>query len=1191
MQYENHPPPDPWDIGRVTAAVLAVALFAGADWHHPLYLGGGGCWTGRIRAVVHNPTDNTLEGTPLGLTVGTAPGQADLAGRLAEQIRVCNAAGIEMFFAVEGPDGERIVAGPIREGSSIILPVECTAGAKADYFIYFDNPAARPVPGYLTARTGLVNGDVERGTGDVPGGWKHDENDDVHRTAWTSEAPQSGKRCLKTVVAEDAQPTWIATRQHNIPIVGGARYEMRAFVKAQNVRGHAGWYIHLGNERQPIIASPMLLADEGTFDWRELTAQFTAPEAANRADLGTVLRGTGIAWFDNVTLRRIDGAATAHVAAGRPERLELSDVGRSTAWASGDLVGNASRRLVVRVHNFSGVDHRAQMVHLRLSSGLLAAKDASRGEIRVVDGTKVVPHLLLDETLLFPSSAEANSVHTYYVYLSSGDGSTDGPESAADVEASTIDFARLLASPNNLVENASFESGADSPRGWTHTPDANGVSFDVDASAGTRWGNRCVRTTVGEDAATGWFGWHQSVPVRAGRTYLLAGWLKTRGITSPVRLFAHCHDAAGRLCAQRAMLSVGDDVTGEGDWTFVAGRVTMPRDAARLQLHLTTNTTGTVWHDGLLMVETLPGEFVRVEGRPMNPDSGVRLWQVNAVRKVFPDDPAPGDVASPNIALARNEKEPLQLAVRAGLDVEHVRVVVEPPVNAAGDVLGNVRVNVVGYVPIDYPTAYYQSTDPAWYRKIPGAPPKCDGWPGDWPDPLLPTEVFDLHANRTQAVWITVGADKETPPGDYRGKVRLAADGETIAEAPLAVHVWDFTLPDESHVKAIYDVRFGPGSRHWNTTVDEAHDELVRFMAERRLCPDAVRPMPSIRYQEGRVVADFTEFDKAARIYFDEMKIPHSYTPWNFYLFGWGHPPGAKFGELPYPGDPPFDNADRSRLRPEFKRAYQACLRVFWNHLKENGWDDEFTLYISDEPFYTKDHIVAQMKALCDMIHEVDSAIPIYSSTWSHLPAWDGYLDVWGIGHFGRVPVEQMRRLREANDSLWFTTDGQMCTDTPYCAVERLLPHYCFKYDVEAYEFWGVAWLTHNPYRFGHHAYIHQSSTPGEYYWVRYPNGDGFLIYPGHPIGHAGPVSTVRLEQAREGVEDYEYLHLLRGRVDRAAAAGRDTRRAEKALQVAADLIEIPNAGGRYSAEILPDPDAVLSVRAQIAAAIEGLAE
>ena len=196
---------------------------------------------------------------------------------------------------------------------------------------------------------------------------------------------------------------------------------------------------------------------------------------------------------------------------------------------------------------------------------------------------------------------------------------------------------------------------------------------------------------------------------------------------------------------------------------------------------------------------------------------------------------------------------------------------------------------------------------------------------------------------------------------------------------------------------------------------------------------------------------------------------------------------------------------------------------------------------------------------------------------------------MWGIGHYGVVPVKKMSELRAAGKRLWFTTDGQMCTDTPYCAVERLLPHYCYKYGVQAYEFWGAAWLTHDPYRYGWHAYIDQSDQPDSRYWIRYPNGDGFLIYPGKPIGHEGLVSSIRLEQAREGVEDYEYLYLLGQGIARAKAAGRDVTEAQQALEQASKLVSIPNAGGRNSSKILPDPDAVLRVRESLARAIEQL--
>ncbi|MCR4410964.1 MAG: DUF4091 domain-containing protein, partial [Thermoguttaceae bacterium] len=371
----------------------------------------------------------------------------------------------------------------------------------------------------------------------------------------------------------------------------------------------------------------------------------------------------------------------------------------------------------------------------------------------------------------------------------------------------------------------------------------------------------------------------------------------------------------------------------------------------------------------------------------------------------------------------------------------------------------------------------------------------------------------------------------------------------------------------------------------------EAARDIMRFMARRRLCPDSVQPPPTIKYENGRVAADFAEFDKAAAWYFDELKLPFSYTPWTFYLFGWGMPPGKHFGEEPYPGTWPYPGADRSRLRPEFKKAYQACLKAFWEHVKQKGWAEKFILYISDEPFDAQPEIREQMKALCRMIHEVDPKIPIYCSTWKHVPEWDGFLDVWGIGHYGIVSPERMAALRAGGARIWFTTDGQMCTDTPYCAVERLLPHYCFKYGAQAYEFWGVSWYTYDPFRYGWHAYIHQSDQPGKSYWVRYPNGDGYLLYPGGLIGHPGPVSSIRLEQAREGVEDYEYLYLLRDRMARAKAAGKDVAQAERAMARAAALVTIPNPGGRYSSRILPEPAALDAARRAVAEAIERLAE
>jgi len=1175
---------------RITPILLLVAASAasavGAEWHHPLYLDGGGLWHSRVPVVVHNRGDVPVEGEPVAIAIGSAPGEAALEGKAAEAIRVSNEQGVEMLFNVTAPDGTSVASGPIPAGSTLVLPVECGPNTTAVYYVYFDNPSAGQVPDFLSARMGLANGDVELGEGASPSAWSHDTPDGEHQASWSTEHPQSGRRCLKTIVAEGAEPTWIATRQHGIHVVGGAKYVMRAWVKADRVEGFAGWYIHVGNQENSMLIAPMLSGGAGTYDWKEVTAEFTAPDEANLADLGTVLRGTGTAWFDNVTLEcREPGKLRAE--AGKPEQLSLREVGLDAPWyheGPGDET-TWGHRALVRVVNFSSEPTGQPLVSTSISR--LEARTRgrlNRDSIRVTHGGRRVRHFFYGDLLMFEGRVPPHTANYYYVYFSD-DPQIKSPE-RNDVKQTAPEFAGA-----NLVKNPGFEQGDELPDDWSASgppQSPNGVTYGFDNPGRESLGKRSARMHVPHDVEPTWRGWQQGVPVRPGRTYLLAAWVKCEDVRGgEVRVHAHRHTADGKLSKHSPMVSCGPSISGTTGWTLISGQFTMPEDTVNFRIHLTMNATGTVWHDGVLLTEIVPGTMLGLEGRPLGEAAPLSVWPVPAVVKVFPDDPAPRVARPARISAARNESEPLQLAVRSARALGGVRIEVDPPTGANGAKLDELEVNVVGYVPIDHPTSYYHSESPPWHRKVPTQPGRSDGWPGLWPDPLLPQHTFDLPANTTQAIWITVRVGKDAPAGDYSGSVRLVSGGKPVAEVPFGVHVWDFALPDESHVAAIYDVRLGPGSKLWGKPLEEMYPEIVEFMAKRRLCPDTIRPTPSINMENGRVVADFTEFDKMAEVYFGELKLPFAYTPWQFYLFGWGHPPKTLLGERPYPGDPPYDGADRSKLRPEYKKTYQACLKTFWDHVKEKGWADKVVLYISDEPFDHHDHIRQQMKALCDMIHEVDPKIPIYSSTWKHVPDWDGYLDVWGIGHYGRVSTEKMAELRAAGDRLWFTTDGQMCTDTPYCAVERLLPHYCFKYDVEAYEFWGVAWLTYDPYRFGWHSFIHQTSEPGKSYWVRYPNGDGFLLYPGAAIGQPGLVSSIRFEQAREGVEDYEYLYLLRRLIAEAKSGGGDISQAERALESAGRLVAIPNEGGLNSSKILPDPNAVYEVRQALAAAIE----
>ena len=414
---------------------------------------------------------------------------------------------------------------------------------------------------------------------------------------------------------------------------------------------------------------------------------------------------------------------------------------------------------------------------------------------------------------------------------------------------------------------------------------------------------------------------------------------------------------------------------------------------------------------------------------------------------------------------------------------------------------------------------------------------------------------------------------REAAPGDYRGTVTIRNFEETLATVPVRVKVLPFALPEQTKLKVIFDFRSGPGG-DFNAGIRaaEGHRAWYRLMADHRMGTDHIAPSPKFNLKDGKVTMDATAFDEVAHYCFDELKMQVCYTPEFFYAFGWAYTPKKIFGLEPF--------------TPAYNDALKQAYRLFTDHVRQKGWHDKFVYYISDEPHFDHPFVIEQMKKLCALIHEVDTEIPIYSSTWRHVPAWDESLDLWGAGQYGCFPVPQIERLSKAGKHFLFTCDGQMATDTPLLATERMLPYYCLKYGVSGFEFWGLSWWTYNPWEFGWHTFINQSDDGKKHYWVRYPNGDGFLTYPGADVDVDGPVSSIRLEQIREGLEDYEAMALLADLAAKAKAQGKSTAAADRALQMARDLVTIPNAGGLRSSEILADPDRIPAIRKAVNAAI-----
>lgn len=901
------------------------------------------------------------------------------------------------------------------------------------------------------------------------------------------------------------------------------------------------------------------------------------------------------------------GGAGAVVSVGGAESLSLAVRGEGAPWPKS---GGWEYRVPVRFRNLSDRS-------LESATGQFVAPEAFHATrnpefLLEFEGRKV-PCVRVGDRMFsfFFLDVPAKSVCVAYLYVKTGRAQASAGGARENAQASEIPsdqvslaadtaldgqtiqaFSRFLGGgASNLVENAGFSQGHS---GWSFGRGRKGVKVET-RPCGLFGGSCSVLTVTGEAAKGSWEGVTQVVDVEPGRDYAYGAFIKGRDVSAWSTVHIHLLDADGLdpvgKDGKRRMLALCARTgrTGTFGWTPVFGKVRVPDNVRKLSIHLTMNGTGELYHDGALVVACGDTALCDPESAPRAPGD-FAVCQTSPIVKVFPEFCVRNADGPFSLALARNETEDLQLAVACGSAAD-IAFEVEPPADGKGGAL-RVEPGVVTYVPVDFPSAYYSRTTDEEYLRTPNHDAGCDGWSGMWPDPVERMSSFRLSANSAMAVRLAISADGSAAPGTYTGAIRWKVDGKAVRRDVFRVKVWDFVIPKRPAFAAIYDVRLGSGM--WRAQGGKGAGDVRRrvldTMAAYKICPDKVFADPVFRRAaDGTVTADFTAYDKAASEHFDDYRFPAAYMPLAFYCFGWGHPPKDFLGEKPYEGSWPFTGADRSKLRPEYVKAYQSALRLYWDHVKAKGWADRLVLYISDEPYFNEARIREQMIALCRMIHEVDPKIRIYCSTWRHCPEWDASLDVWGVGSYGCFPTNEMTRLSAEGKGIWFTTDGQQCLDTPWCAIERMQPMYSWAYGAEAYEFWGCTWLTYDPWRYGWHSFIRQAGSPekGES-WVRYPNGDGYHIYPprsGSP--DMSPVPSVRLCAIRDGVEEHSYLERLSAISVDGALPAQMRADAGRILDCYRALLGIPNAGGRYSTSILPEPEELDRLRQRAGNLIE----
>ncbi len=564
-------------------------------------------------------------------------------------------------------------------------------------------------------------------------------------------------------------------------------------------------------------------------------------------------------------------------------------------------------------------------------------------------------------------------------------------------------------------------------------------------------------------------------------------------------------------------------------------------------------------------------------------------WKVGRHR-ALPSGPLTRAVS---LSLARGEFEPVQVVLRPRRAGQLQRVEVGPFRGAAGrEVPLEVTVHEVAYVPVLHPTD-------ATCRR---------GW---YPDPLPPLEPRRrLVAGENVPLWITVYAPREVPAGEYRGELRLVMDASGPLRVPLVVRVYGFELPRETHLRSALGLGWDDIQRYHRLTnrADQVAvlEKYLQNFAEHRISPYSFfdhAPI-EVRFEgEGagkRARVDFRRFDAAASRWLDGQGLERG-SPFNAFrlpLHGMG---GGTFHSRHLGGLEGFREGT-----PEHARLFADYLGQVERHLRERGWLDRAFTYWFDEPD-PKDYefvIAGQQR--------IRAAAPGLKRMLTEQPEPEllGHVDLWCALTPEWTP-EKVRARRAAGEEVWW----YICTvpRAPYLTEFidhpgtelRLWPWQSWQYGVDGILIWATTYW-HSP-----EAYPDRWQDPWQdpMSWVtsygtprgaRLPwgNGDGRFLYPPRRDPNTattpcldGPINSIRWENLRDGIEDYEYFWLLDQAIRRTEEQrARDgSGKWKQRLAEARALLAVPEHISKDLTHFTLDPRPMLEHRERLARMIEAL--
>jgi hypothetical protein len=377
--------------------------------------------------------------------------------------------------------------------------------------------------------------------------------------------------------------------------------------------------------------------------------------------------------------------------------------------------------------------------------------------------------------------------------------------------------------------------------------------------------------------------------------------------------------------------------------------------------------------------------------------------------------------------------------------------------------------------------------------------------PGRYADALIPFSApgtaklraapVDLNPSEVQVIWVDVFIPTTTTGGDYEGTVSVITDQGPFSVS-LLVTVWDFELPLRPSLKTSF--------AYWKPQPDEAIEELLRHkLMPLRLSSEALRP------EDSRPIAD-QEQDWIKRFGLSSVDA--------------GFWSGADQGNC------------AMRVVPSVEEMHAGVSL----HAEE--------LFIYN---FTADEIVnckgleTPLKGWARNLHSVGVKNlvvmpPVPALLKNETDEGRSAVDIWVVlpSLFDQA-IPQIREALQQGNEVWSYSALSQDSYSPKWLIDydpiNLRMHAGFlsqSLNLSGLLYWRIDRWSTDPWN--------NVNNAGEFGAANFP-GEGLLVYPGSDIGIAGVAPSIRLKQLRDGVEDFEYVEILKrlGKKEAAITAAR----------------------------------------------------